>query len=253
LRPPIATIPAPPFPDGAEWINSAPLHLERNPPAALLVEFWDFCRVNSLRTLPYLRAWHERYADAGLRVVGAHAAGFEPSRDPAQVRAAVGRLSIEYAVMLDERFELWRAYGIEGWPSRYLFDDRLMLVDFHVGEGGYAGTELALQRLLDVQRKPLAPLRPEDDDGAELVPQSSDVDGPWSGAYAAGAVWAVLEGDGVARANGRMVTVTHPGCYPLVEHPHHTEATLELELDAGVACHAVCFTPGLARAAPAAD
>ena len=61
----------------------------------VLVEFWDFCRPNSLRTLPYVREWHRRYAGAGLRIVGVHASGFAPSADPGAVRAAVERLGIE--------------------------------------------------------------------------------------------------------------------------------------------------------------
>ena len=60
----------------------------------VLIEFWDFCRVNSLRTLPYVRSWHERYASDGLRVIGVHASGFEPSGDPEAVKAAVARLDV---------------------------------------------------------------------------------------------------------------------------------------------------------------
>ena len=62
---------------------------------AVLVEFWDFCRVNSLRTLPYLKAWHERYADAGLRVIGVHTGGFPPVARRGETCAAVERLGIE--------------------------------------------------------------------------------------------------------------------------------------------------------------
>ena len=65
----------------------------------VLVEFWDFCRPNSLRTLPYVTAWHERYAAAGLRVIGVHSPGFEPARDGDAARAAVARLGIEYPVV----------------------------------------------------------------------------------------------------------------------------------------------------------
>jgi len=96
-----------------------------------------------------------------------------------------------------------------------------------------------------VEREPVAPLRPEDRPGARLAPQSEDRAGPYSGPYAAGGVWAVLEGRGSVRANGRQVAVEHPGCYPLIEHDRHTEGVLELEVGAGVTCHAVCFTPGV--------
>jgi hypothetical protein len=78
------------------------------------------------------------------------------------------------------------------------------------------------------------------------VPQSEDVEGAYSGPYEAGGVWAVLEGTGTATANGREIRVDHPGAYELISHPESTVAELELAVPAGVTCHAVCFTPGLA-------
>ncbi len=246
MRPPAdADILAPSFPRQAAWVNVATLRMDQQAGRPVLVEFWDFCRVNSLRTLPYLKAWHERYAGAGLRVVGIHAAGFPPSEDPDAVRAAVARLEIEYPVLIDAELEAATAYGIQGWPSRYLWDGEGRLADFHVGEGGYEETERAIQQLLGVEREPLAPVRAEDEPGVLLPPQTDDVAGPWSGPYEAGGVWAVLSGAGVVRANGREITVDHPGVYRLIEHDHHTSGELELEIGDGVTCHAVCFTPGV--------
>lgn len=246
MRPPAEfDLLAPPFPRQAEWVNVATLRMDQQKGRPVLVEFWDFCRVNSLRTLPYLKAWHERYADAGLRVVGIHAAGFEPSADADAVRAAVARLGIEYPVLIDAEFESWHAYGIEGWPSRYLWDGEGKLADFHVGEGGYAETERAIQQLLDAEREILEPVRPEDVPEALLAPQTADQPGPYSGPYEAGSVWAVLSGAGTVRANGREIAVEHPGAYALAEHERHTEGVLELEIGDGVTCHAVCFTPGV--------
>jgi len=247
MRPPAdAVIHAPPFPVKAPWVNVAMLRLDQQRGRPVLVEFWDFCRVNSLRTLPYVKAWHERYAEAGLRVVSVHCPGFEPSRDEAAARAAVARLGIEHPVLLDHDFRLWRDYGVEGWPSRYLWDLELHLAEFHHGEGGYRETELAIQELLDVEREPLAPLRPEDDPEALIVAPTPDQPGAWSGPYEAGGVWAVLGGEGTVRANGRTIAVEHAGAYPLVEHERHTTGVLDLDVGAGVTCHAVCFTPGLA-------
>jgi hypothetical protein len=88
------------------------------------------------------------------------------------------------------------------------------------------------------------PLRPEDVPGAELVAQSADQDGAYSGPYAAGGVWAVLDGTGTVRANGREVTVAGAGAYSLVEHERHTEGELALDVGDGVTCFAVSFTPG---------
>jgi hypothetical protein len=212
----------------------------------VLVEFWDFCRANSIRTLPYLKGWYARYADAGLQVIAVHAAGFEPSRDPDAVRAAVARLQIPYPVVIDAEYEIWQDYGNLGWPGRYLFNQRGTLFEQHYGEGAYDETERAIQELLGVERPPLPPIRPEDAPGALLEPQSEDVEGPYSGLYRAGGVWAVLEGSGRVTAGGRGFPVEQPGCYELISHPRSTEGELQLTLDPGVCCHAVCFTPGLA-------
>jgi hypothetical protein len=246
VRPP-TDIPAPPFPGRLTWINVAVLRMDQQKGRPVLVEFWDFCRVNSLRTLPYLRAWHARYAESGLRVVGIHTGGFPCSRDPEAVRAAVERLGIEYPVVVDERLELWDFYGNEGWPARYLFDLGLNLDWMHYGEGGYAETEERIRALLGLEPGDVvAPVRPEDEPGLLLPAQTADQPGAYSGPYEAGAVWAVCEGAGALVANGREIPVDGPWCYPVLEHPHHTVGHLELAPGDGVTVHATCFTPGVA-------
>jgi hypothetical protein len=245
-------IAAPLFPRQLPRVNApGPLStVHRGQP--LLVEFWDFCRPNSLRTLPYVKAWHERYGEAGLRIVGVHCPGFDPSREEDAVREAVTRLGIAYPVLIDSELELWREYENLGWPARYLFDGRARLFDFHYGEGRYLDTELCIQQLLGVEREPLEPLRPEDAPGARLEPQTADQPGAYSGPYAAGGVWAVLEGEGVVRARTdagereRDLTVAHPGAYELFAHARHTAGELRLDVGRGLRCHATCFTPGLA-------
>jgi hypothetical protein len=213
----------------------------------VLVEFWDFCRVNSLRTLPYLRAWHERYAEDGLRVIGVHTGAYPPSRDEAEVRAAVARLGIEYPVVIDTDLRVWDDYGNEGWPARYLWDPSGTLFSLHYGEGAYAETEREIQELLGVEREPVPPLRPEDEPDALLAAQTEDQPGAYSGLYEAGAAWAVVGGAGELRVNGAARPVEHPGCVLLVEHEHHTAGVLELGVGPGVEVYATCFTPGLAR------
>lgn len=212
----------------------------------VLIEFWDFCRANSIRTLPYMTAWHERYQSAGLRVIGVHASGFALSRDADAVRAAVKRLELPYPVVVDVEHEIWELYGNLGWPARYLFNQAGLLFDYHYGEGGYQETERAIQELLEIERDPLEPVRPEDAPDARLAVQSEDVEGPYNGSYEAGGVWAVLDGRGSVTSNGRELRVQYPGCYELISHPHSTAGELELVLGEGVSCHAVCFTPGLA-------
>jgi thiol-disulfide isomerase/thioredoxin len=230
------------------WINSATLRMDQQLGRPVLIEFWDFCRPNSIRTLPYVKAWHKRYERHGLRVIGVHAPGFEPSKNPEAVAAAVERLEVPYPVVVDDELEIWQLYGNLGWPARYLFNGDGMLADFHYGEGGYADSELAIQEMVGVEQPALAPLRPEDAAGAALAPQSEDrLEPPFDGPYEAGSVWAVLDGDGIVTANGAQHRVDHPGAYPLIEHDRATEGELELQLGAGVSCYGVCFTPGLAQ------
>lgn len=212
----------------------------------VLVEFWDFCRANSIRTLPYMKAWHGRYEDAGLQVIGVHAAGFEPSRDVEAVRAAVERLGVPYPVVVDAEHEIWSLYGNLGWPARYLWGPNGCLFEYHYGEGAYDETERAIQELVGIERPLLGPLRPEDKPGARLSVQTDDVEGPYSGPYEAGGVWAVLDGHGSVQANEQVVAVEYPGCYELISHPRSTAGELRLRVGDGVRCYATCFTPGIA-------
>jgi thiol-disulfide isomerase/thioredoxin len=252
LRAPVDTIVAPLFPTKLPWVNVAgggqASIIQRGRP--MLVEFWDFCRPNSIRTLPYVKAWHERYEAAGLRTIGIHCPGFDPSRDEQAVRAAVARLGIDYPVLIDSELEVWQDYGNEGWPARYLFDGHARLFDYHHGEGGYEESELAIQELVGVECAPLQPLRPEDAPEARLVAQTADQPGAYCGPYEAGGVWAVLDGHGTVTVRSlegeSEVSVSHAGAYPLIEHERHTADTVELELAAGVRCYGTCFTPGLA-------
>jgi hypothetical protein len=255
LRAPIDTIAAPLFPTKLPWVNTNGAQasiLKRGQP--MLVEFWDFCRPNSIRTLPYVKAWHERYASDGLRVIGVHCPGFAPSHPEQAVRDAVERLEIAHPVLIDSEFEVWQEYENRGWPARYLFDGRARLFDYHYGEGAYVETELAIQELLGLAREPLGPLRPEDAPDAQLLPQTKEHVGAWSGPYQAGSVWAVLDGSGTATFSAagdgapteeRTLGVEFPGAYKLVEHERHTQGTLTLEVGTGVECLATCFTPGV--------
>jgi hypothetical protein len=177
VRPPAeAEIYAPEFPNGMDWLNVAFLRMNTlMGRGAVLVEFWDFARVNSLRTMPYLKAWHERYAGAGLRVVGIHSPGYSFGRDRDTVARAVERLEVGYPVLLDPALEVWRLYGNRGWPGRYLFDRSGKLAFIHYGEGEYVETELAIQDCVGMAMEPLAPMRPEDAPGVLLEPQTADI------------------------------------------------------------------------------
>lgn len=227
------------FPADLEWVNVARLRMDKQRGRPVLIEFWDFCRANSLRVLPQIKAWHEAYAQLGLRVISVHAGAYEPSQDPDEVRAAIERLEIEHPVAIDTNFALWKLYANEGWPARYLWHRELLLYSYHYGEGGYDDTTADIHALLGLE-----PPVPSSEKEPELVPHSPEELGPWSGSYAAGAVWGVFDGSGTVVANGNEIEVRHPGVFALVEHERHTEGELDLQVGDGVTCHAVQFTPG---------
>jgi hypothetical protein len=239
-------IPAPVFPRDLPWINVAPLRMDKQLGRPVLVEFWDFCRINSLRTLPYLTAWHARYAERGLRVIGVHTGGFACSRELPAVEAAVARLGIEYPVVVDSGLEIWDMYGNQGWPARYLWDQRGALFSFHYGEGAYDETEREIAELLGIDVDPLAPVRPEDEPGTLLPAQTEDQRGAYEGPYEAGGVHLVCDGAGEVRVNGRPLRVDGCGCYTVLEQERHTQGVLEIKAGEGVEVLATCFTPARA-------
>jgi len=158
----------------------------------------------------------------------------------------VERLGIEHPVVVDVEHDIWGFYGNQGWPARYLWNGEHRLHSYHYGEGAYDETELAIQELLGIEEPLVEPVRAEDAPGALVAPQTADLEGPYSGPYEAGGVWAVLDGRGTVRANGREIAVEHPGAYLLIEHDRHTAGELALDVGPGVTCYATCFTPGVA-------
>jgi hypothetical protein len=181
---------APEFPQGLQWVNVAFLRMAQQIGRPILVEFFDSARINSYRTLPYMRAWQERYADAGLlRIIGVHAPAYSFGRDPEVAAAAIEQMEIPYAVVLDPDFAVWREYGNRGWPARFVFDRRGILRLVHWGEGEYDETERVIQELI-AETDPegevelpdlLEPLRPEDEPDAQMDPQTADIALPADG------------------------------------------------------------------------
>ena len=246
MRPPTDTIVAPSFPKDADWINVATLKLEQQSPRPVLIDFWDFCRPSSLRALRYIQEWQRRYEPAGLRIVSVHAPGFPPSHERDLVEAAVQRLGIEQAVLLDPEFEYWRAFDNPGWPARYLFGPDLMLTEVHYGEGGYEETESAIQDLLEIEEPLTELLDPADDMDAELVVPTADQPGAYCGPYGAGQVWVVTEGSGELTVNGESRAIEAAGAHLLIDHGVHSDGVLELSAEPSLTVHATCFTAGLA-------
>jgi thiol-disulfide isomerase/thioredoxin len=135
--------------DGATvWLNSEPLTAAGLQGRVVLVDFWTYSCVNWLRTLPYVRAWHERYRDRGLVVVGVHAPEFGFEHDLDNVRRAAGDLDVGYPVVIDNDFAIWRSFGNHYWPAVYLVDGDGRVRFRHFGEEAYEETERAIQQLL---------------------------------------------------------------------------------------------------------
>jgi thiol-disulfide isomerase/thioredoxin len=135
--------------DGATgWLNSEPLTPEGLKGRVVLVDFWTYTCINWLRTLPYVRAWHARYAAAGLTIVGVHTPEFAFERDVDNIRKASAAFAVEYPVAIDSEYGVWQAFANHFWPAIYLADADGRIRFHHFGEGEYAMTEMAIQQLL---------------------------------------------------------------------------------------------------------
>ena len=244
MRPPVDTILAPQVPRTLRRIQPA----QPIPDAAAraqVVCFWDLFQPASLRALDYLVAWQERHGPDGLRILAVQAPSVDAGRDEDLVAAAVAELGLPFEVALDTDFELWRAYENPGWPARYVLAPGLRLVDVHFGEGGYSEAEAAIIDLLGIDAVAGEPLRGADRDDALVVIPTADADGPYSGAYAAGEVWIVIDKPGTVEVDGRSLALTRAGAHRVVAHERHTEATIAIRaVDADILRTA--FAPGLA-------
>lgn len=135
--------------DGATgWLNSPPLTPGDLHAKVVLVDFWTYTCVNWLRQLPYVRAWADRYADAGLVVIGVHTPEFSFEHEGDHVRRAVRELRVGYPVAIDNDYAVWRAFGNRYWPALYIADAQGRLRHEHFGEGEYERTEAIVQQLL---------------------------------------------------------------------------------------------------------
>jgi len=135
--------------DGATgWLNSKPLTPEGLRGRVVLTDFWTYTCINWLRTLSYVRAWAEKYADQGLVVVGVHTPEFPFERDVENVREAAKDLSVEYPIALDSEYAVWNAFANRYWPAVYIADAQGRIRYHHFGEGRYEESERAIQELL---------------------------------------------------------------------------------------------------------
>lgn len=173
-----------------QWLNTngKPIHIfgqDGKPKSnrVFLIDFWEYTCVNCIRTLPYLKAWNDRYAKYGLVIVGIHTPEFAFAREHTNVAAAVKRFGLTYPILVDSEYKNWAAWqGTQGyWPRKFLVDSHGKVVYDHSGEGGYGDTEREIQRLLrqvrpDAQFPELMmPIRQEDRPGAVCYPSTAEM------------------------------------------------------------------------------
>jgi hypothetical protein len=233
----------------------------------VLVQFFDFAQLNSIRTLPYLRAWHERYEGDGLATIGVHSPRFPFTQDAAVVAGAVDRLGIDWPVAVDLEFALWRLYEPHGWPALFLWGQGGALRWYHLGEGDYADTEGEIRDALPERNgggewPPLLdPVRPSDMPGVKVIAPTPEVfpggstEEPWSSTegepslevdYEAGGAYAATDGEGriSIRVDGEErepIEVTHPGLQELTTHERTERHRLELAPSPGLVVYSIQF------------
>jgi cytochrome c biogenesis protein CcdA/thiol-disulfide isomerase/thioredoxin len=138
----------PPLSGAVEWLNSPPLTPELLKGKVVLVDFWTYSCINCLRSIPYVRAWAEKYKDQGLVVIGVHAPEFPFEKNVDNVKQAVAKLKIDYPVAIDNDYAIWRALKNEYWPADYFIDAEGRIRHHYFGEGDYAESEKIIQQLL---------------------------------------------------------------------------------------------------------
>src|SRR3989344_4406767 len=133
----------------AGYLNTEPeLKISNLKGKIILIDFWTYTCINCIRTLPYLKSWHEKYSNKGLVIIGVHTPEFSFEKDHANVLNAVKELGIKYPVVQDNDYVTWTAFKNRYWPRKYLIDSEGYIRYDHVGEGAYEETEIKIQELL---------------------------------------------------------------------------------------------------------
>jgi thiol-disulfide isomerase/thioredoxin len=134
----------------AHYLNTTPEKLQEEMEGkVILYDIWTYSCINCIRTLPYITAWDDKYADQGLLIIGVHSPEFEFEKDPENVKMAIEKHGISYPVVLDNDMETWKAFDNRYWPRKYIADHEGYIRYDHIGEGGYQETEKVIQQLLD--------------------------------------------------------------------------------------------------------
>jgi thiol-disulfide isomerase/thioredoxin len=130
------------------WLNSPPLTAEGLRGKVVLVQFWTYTCINWLRTLPYVRAWAEKYQDQGLVVIGVHTPEFPFEKDLDNVRSEAKDMGVDYPIAIDNEYAVWRAFDNQYWPALYFVDAKGHIRHDRFGEGDYEQSERIIQQLL---------------------------------------------------------------------------------------------------------
>jgi thiol-disulfide isomerase/thioredoxin len=166
---------------GRVWLNSTPLSFHQLRGRVVLVDFWDYTCVNCIRTLPYVQAWHERYGEKKLTVIGVHTPEFTFAQYESNVERGIREFGLTYPVVVDSNREIWKAFANRYWPTKYLLDKDGYLRYGHFGEGGYGECEQVIQELIREIDPGIAlpeimePLREEDHPGAVCYRPSGEL------------------------------------------------------------------------------
>ncbi len=262
----------PPFAPTTEWVGEEPIAIERlcaRGPA--LIHFICAGDPGSVRTLAYLNAWHERYAEHGLTVFAVNTPRFPFTADIEGLQATLSRLDVGFPVALDVEQRAWRDYGCVGWPSLFLWRTGGALSWFQFGEGEYRATEEEIQSLLREENAlltlpdPLPPFRPAEVQGAKLAMPTPEhfpggsADTPLvakgteqlSFDYESAGAWISVAGEGELRftldgGEEVVVPVENPGVRELTRHAAHSRHSLTLRATPGLEVYCVSFAPGVA-------
>jgi hypothetical protein len=273
MRPERLDIAAPVLPGRLRWHNTErdPVMAELTAAGPVLVHFFDFAQLNSVRALPYVIEWDRRYRESGLNTLGVHSPRFGFTKRAELLGPALERLGVTHPVVDDSGYVVWHDYGCEGWPSLFLWGQGAPLIWFHFGEGDYAGTETAIaEELARIDSQftapaPLEPLRASDASGARVIPPTDEifpggsVTEPWRSDgdaieldYGAGGAHATIDVDGpgellvsIDGAPAHAIEVASPGLVDLAVHPAHEKHSLRLDASSAVAIYSVSFSAGV--------
>jgi thiol-disulfide isomerase/thioredoxin len=260
------------------WLNSPPLDATRLRGKVVLLQFWTYTCINWRRTMPYVRAWSEKYGSSGLVVIGVHSPEFDFEKVLANVEQGVRDTNVRFPVAVDSEHTIWNAFDNEYWPALYFFDAKGQLRHHQFGEGDYERSETVIQGLLSEAGATGAPSGwvSGAGSGAELAANWADLGSPehyldsegtpgrihyrfhardlhlvmgplQSGASARFRVW--LDGQAPGRAHGDDVdaegygTVKAPRMYQLIRQSSPiVDRTFEIEfIDAAVRAYSFTF------------